>query len=225
MPSWELPRGRHRIPRDVVVENQRQRLFSGVGQALSEHGYIRLTVEQVIEAAGVSRTTFYQHFDNKRDAVLSAHEAAFERFLVSVVRACNSESDWSLKVRAAIWDALDFAAAEPGQAQLLVLDAIAADAEVARRVLASNDHLAALLSAGRRQSAQAAALPELTEKALIGALTAIVGGRLMNGDVESLPGLAPQLIELVLMPYVGAEEARRVAAEPPPGRPEAPAPR
>jgi len=34
----------------------------------------------------------------------------------------------------------------------------------------------------------------------------------MNGEAERLPELEPQLVELTLMPYIGAAEAARLAA-------------
>jgi AcrR family transcriptional regulator len=213
-PAWDLPQGRHRLPREVVERNQRLRLVAGVARAMAEHGYAHLTVEHVIEAAGVSRTTFYEHFDNKQEAVLLAHDVVFERFLGSLVRACNSEREWPLKVKGAIGTTIAFAVAEPEQAQLLALDALAADVDVTRRVLASNDHLAGLLSAGRQHDPRGADLPDLTEKALVGAVSAIIAGRLMNGEAERLPELEPELVQLVLTPYVGAEEATRVARAP-----------
>jgi AcrR family transcriptional regulator len=211
-PSWDLPRGRHRLPREVVERHQRDRLILGVAEALAEHGYSRLSVEQVIAAAGVSRTTFYNHFANKQEAVLVAHDLIFERFVGLIVRACNAEHRWPAKVKAALGAALEFAAAKPAQAQLLALDALAANVEVAKRVLDSSDHLAALLSAGRQESAQARDLPHLTEKALIGAISPTIASRLMNGEPERLPELEPQLVELTLMLYIGAAEAARVAA-------------
>ena len=211
-PTWDLPQGRHRLPREVVERHQRDRLILGVAKAMAEHGYGDLSVAQVILAAGVSRTTFYNHFANKQEAVLAAHDLIFERFIGLIVRACNSEYKWPAKVKAAIGAALEFAAAEPEQAQMLTLDALAANVEVARRVLDSSDHLTALLSAGRRESAQADALPRLMEKALIGAISATIAGRLMNGEAQRLPELEPQLVELTLTPYIGAEAAKLEAA-------------
>lgn len=101
------------------------------------HGYGRLTVKQVIGAAGVSRTTFYEHFDNKQQAVLASHDVVFERYLGALLRACNSEQEWPLKIKAVIATTLAFAVDEPEQAQLLALDALADDAEVTSRVLAA----------------------------------------------------------------------------------------
>ena len=210
-PSWELPRGRHRLPREVAEQHQRDRLIAGVATAIAEHSYRDLTGGHVIEAAGVSRATFYKNFENVEEAVLVAHEAIFERFLGLVFRACNAAPEWPFKVKSVIEAALDYAAAEPAQVGLLTLDALSASVEMAQQVLASAEHLAALLSRGRALSKEAAALPELTEKSVVGALTAIVSSRIANGEAERLPELAPQLVELALTPYVGAAEAKRVA--------------
>lgn len=212
-PSWELPRGRHRLPREVTEQHQRDRLIAGVATAIAEHSYRGLTVAHVIAAAGVSRATFYRNFENAEEAVLAAHEAIFERFLGLVFRACNAAPEWPTKVRSVIEAALEYAAAEPAQVGLLTLDPLSADVEMTQQVLASTEHLAALLSRGRVLSEEAAGLPELTEKSVIGALTAIVSSRIAGGEAERLPELAPQLVELALTPYVGAAEAKRVACE------------
>jgi AcrR family transcriptional regulator len=210
-PSWELPRGRHRLPREVTEQHQRDRLVAGVATAIAEHSYRNLTVGHVIAAAGVSRATFYRNFENAEEAVLVAHEAIFERFLGLVFRACNAASEWPFKVKSVVEATLDYAAAEPAQVGLLTLDALSASVEMAQQVLTSAEHLAALLSRGRALREEAAALPELTEKSVVGALTAIVSSRIANGEAKRLPELGPQLVELALTPYVGATEAKRVA--------------
>ncbi len=210
-PSWELPRGHHRLPREVAAQHQRDRLIAGVATAIAEHGYRDLTVEHVIGAAGVSRATFYANFENREEAVTVAHEVIFERFLGLVFRTCSAASEWPFKVKSVIEVTLEYAAVEPAQAGLLTLDALSANVEMVQQVLASTDHLAALLSRGRAHGKEAATLPELTEKSLVGALTAIVSSRIAGGEAERLPELAPQLVELTLTPYVGAAEAKRVA--------------
>ena len=169
-----LPRGRHRIPRELVVQNQRERLIAGVGQALGENGYAALTVSHVVAAAEVSRLTFYQHFENKQDAVLAAHEAAFERLLCRILRACNAQREWPYRVKRAIGATLNFAAAEPDRARLLTLNATASDAAIGRRALASREHFAALLAAGREHSSTGFPLPQVTELALIAGIAGIV---------------------------------------------------
>lgn len=211
-PSWQLPRGRNNIPREVREQHQRDRLIAAVATTVAEQGYSKLTVEHVIREAGVSRTTFYENFENKDEAVLVAHSAILERFLGILFRACSAEREWPLQVKSAICAALEFAAAEPGQAGLLTLDALAANIEIAQHVMASTDHLAALLSRGRKFSDEAAELPELTEKSVIGAASAIISSRIASGEADGLPALAPQIVEFTLTPYIGAIEARRIAS-------------
>jgi len=208
---WQLPRGPHKLPREVVANNQRQRLLAGVARALAAHGYAEMSVADVLTEAGVSRTTFYENFENKRQCVLAAHEEAFDRLSRELFRVCAAESEWTAKVAAGVGAAIGFAVRGPEEAQLLVVDAVAADPTLAARVLASNDYLVGLLRNGREQSARAAALPELTERALVGATTSVIGMRLLSGQADQLADLEPQLVQLILMPYVGVEEARRLA--------------
>jgi pimeloyl-ACP methyl ester carboxylesterase len=127
--------------------------------------------------------------------------------------------EWPAKVVVAIATAIVFAVRAPEQARLLVLDALAPDPVLAERALASNDFLVGLLRNGREHCPQAASLPELTERALIGATISVIGHRLLYDQADQLPALAPQLIHLILIPYVGHEEAERIskAAQPPPG--------
>ncbi len=213
-PGWELPRGRHRLPRQVVAGHQRERLVLAVAEALAAHGYADLTVERVLEIAGVSRTTFYANFTSKQDAVEAAQEVVFERFLALVLGACSAQQEWPLKVKAAIGASLDFAAAAPAQAALLDLDALTADRQIARRGIDNKDHLASLLATGRRYCERGAELPTLTEQAIVAALAGAVSTRLIGGEAKRLPELAPQLVQFALLPYLGQAEAARVATRP-----------
>jgi AcrR family transcriptional regulator len=193
-----------------VAENQRARLLAGAAIAVATHGYAALTVEHVIEAAGVSRTTFYANFDNKRDCILAAHRDVFERLVALILRACATEREWARKVKAAIAAVFAFAAEAPAQVRLLTLDALATDMVIGRQVVDSNAHLAALLRDGRRHTPFGQTLPDLTEEALIGAVTAIVSGRLLDGGPESLASLEPEIVQLVLTSYLGIEEATKI---------------
>ena len=158
----------------------------------------------MIAAAGVSRTTFYVNFDDKRDCILAAHRDAFERLVTVIMRACASKRVWPRKAAAAVSASLAFMAAEPGAGWLLTLNAVATDATVARQVIDSNAHLATLLREGRRHTPLGPALPDLTEEALIGAVGAIISGRLMDPGGRTLKELEPELLQLVLTPYMGA---------------------
>lgn len=204
-------------PSDSDFADQRQRLVLAIAATLAEHGYAALTVEKVLGAAGVSRATFDEHFADKDEAVEVAQEVVFARFRERLLLACAAQAQWPFKVKVAIGATLDFAAAAPDQAQLLVLDARASDLAVARRSMEARDNLAALLASGRRYREGCADLPSLTEQTLIAGLAGAISIRLLRGEAKHLPELAPQLVQFALLPYLGRAEAARVASRPRPG--------
>lgn len=209
-----LPRGRHRLPPEAVAENQRQRLILATGRALAEQGYAALTVKHITETASVSRTTFYANFDGKRDCVLGAHRDAGERLVLAVARACEGEEEWPQRVSAAISAAVGFLAAEPGAACLLELNAATTDLAIASQLVDYKARLVDLLREGRDQASCGPGMPPLTEAALIGAL-AYLATEVFPTDKRPRAVLELEVTQLVLTPYVGSEEAARVAAAAP----------
>lgn len=206
-----LPRGRQRLSPAEIAENQRRRMLAAMAESVATRGYAATSVARVIELAGVSRTTFYAQFGNRRECLLAAHEAIFACLVDEIAAACSSEVRWPARVAAAIGAAVEFASHRPDEARLLAFDTLAVDADAARHALAGTERLAAMLRTGRDHHARAASLPEVTEEALVAAVASSINWRLLSG--ESLADLEPQLIQLVLTPYLGPAAAARQAEE------------
>jgi AcrR family transcriptional regulator len=209
-----LPRGRHGLTPEEVASHQRERIVAAVAAALDEHGYGDLTVGRVIAAAGISRSTFYVHFANKREAVLAAHDSIFERFFAAVTAACGGRAKWPVKVSAAIGATVDFAVSRPEEAQILSIGWLIADPALAGPISGSHDRLVALLRGVRAQSPNSAGLPDCTEEFLVAGIAAIVARHLVTGNAGQLRLLQPDLVELTLLPYYGAGEAARLFGAP-----------
>jgi hypothetical protein len=146
------------------------------------------------------------------DGFGGAFEASFARFQVRVEEVCGRAGEWPDLIAAAIRATLEFAAAEPVAANVLTNEALAAGRDgVARRerLLA---YAGRALAGGRTWRPESADLPRVTEQALAGGIAALVAERLANGRAAELPGLAPEAIQFALTPYLGADEAKRVAA-------------
>jgi AcrR family transcriptional regulator len=205
-----LPRGPHALPQEVVIAHQRERLLDAAAAVVAEQGYAGLTVRDLIVRAGVSRRTFYQLYDDKIECVLAAHERAFERVSGAIVASCREQAAWPERVAGAIGAALDFAVDSPSEAHLVVV-AHTASERLATRGHEAHEKLADLLRIGREQVDAALSPPPVTEQAVVGAAMAVVGARLLAGEAGTLPLLAPELTQIILMPYVGDEEAKRVA--------------
>jgi len=180
-----------------------------MAESVAARGYAATSVERVIELAGVSRATFYEQFGNRRECLLAAQEAIFDRFIGEVSAACSHGTAWRDRAAAAIGAAVEFAVRRPEEARLLSLDTIAVDAEAARNALTGTERLAAMLRTGRDHHRRAADLPAVTERALVGAIASAINWCLLSG--EPLADLEPQLVQLVLTPYLGTAAAVRQA--------------
>ncbi len=85
-----LPKGPHGLTRKQVQASQRQRILDAILDVVGEHGYAGATVAHVTAAAGISRTTFYEQFRNKREAFLTAYDEFGVRFLGDMDAASGS---------------------------------------------------------------------------------------------------------------------------------------
>lgn len=145
------------------------------------------------------------------DDFASTFEASFARFQIRLEDACGRSAEWPSGVAAAIRAAFEFAASHPADASALTNEAQAAGADGMARFRRLLDYLAAKLASGRDQRPEGAELSPLTEQAVAGGLLGVVAERLAQGRAAELPALAPEAIQFTLTPFLGAEEARRLA--------------
>jgi AcrR family transcriptional regulator len=191
---------------------QRERIVAAIAKAASEHGYAKLTVEQALRYAGLPRAAFDAHFESKEQALIAAQDAFLTRLWLDVVTACDSSLNWPLKVRAALAAILASLVEAHNLARVFAVEVAAASLAAAERQFAALDRFAELLREGRRLYPDATTLPGATERALVGGIASIVSSHLLMEDPQAIPALEDELVELVLIPYLGEGEARRVAA-------------
>lgn len=206
-----LPHGRHGLPPEFVERNQSQRLLASLIRIVAADGYNAATITGVAEGAGVTTRTFYKYFDSVEDAYLGAFDAAVDLLAESLIEAWSSAEDWAPRVRAALAAALDFFAASPELASVLLAGPFVAGPAISARYREEIERLSTYLRQGRDHSPAAAAFPPTTERGLIGSIASQIGRKVSNGEAAQLPGLLPDLSQFVLQPYLGDAEARRVA--------------
>src|SRR3954463_12165075 len=82
-----LPRGRHRLTREEVLQSQRGRMLEAMAHAVLEKGYVHTTVADVLTRARVSRETFYEHFDGKEDCFLAVYDLSVDLLIETIAAA------------------------------------------------------------------------------------------------------------------------------------------
>lgn len=208
-----LPAGRHGLSREQVALNQRERLIGGLVEAVAEHGYNAATITHITKAARVSRRAFYENFQSKEECFIAAFEIVVNHVRGLVAEAVEPIDDWPHEVIAAFRTLLDYFSAEPDLARLCFVETQTAGPAVADRFREEIYGLIPLLERGRQVRSSERPLPASTESSVIGALATLASRTIVTGDAAHLSRLLPDFTEFSLTPYLGSEEAHRLASK------------
>jgi AcrR family transcriptional regulator len=210
---WRPPRGRHRLPPEVIARSQRERLLDAAIDVVAEKGYAATTVADLTREAGISRTTFYEMFEDKEACFLAAYDAAVDVLTRRVATAFEAERGWPTRVRAGLEALLSSLAAEPQLARLALVDAGTAGPGAQRRYRAALQRMTPFFDEGRDYAPNGRTLPANTSRMAIGAVVGLIADELKEGRAEQLPELLPEVLFATFLPYIGPTEAAREVGE------------
>lgn len=207
--SGRFPPGVRKLPSDLVRAVQRERLIAAILNAVADLGYLETNVQDVIDRAGVSRPTFYEHFSNKEDCFLSAFDTSAERLRTKIDAASRKGGAvWRDRVRYALEALLRFAAGEPDTARTMVVEARAASVTAVRRRVELMDHFAECLhSQAHELLPGTASHTRVTASGIVGGVESLLYSRLCKQEYDQLESLLPSLMYFVVLPYEGHEAA------------------
>src|SRR5436305_8039942 len=110
--------GRHGLPAEEVERHQIARLEGAMVEATARHGFAGTTVAELVGLAGVSKTTFYQHFDSKQECFLATFDAIIGEVTARVSETYRESGDFSERLTRALSTFMEIAADEPAAASL-----------------------------------------------------------------------------------------------------------
>jgi len=203
---------RTRLPREVRIEHQRRNILDASIEVFAKRGYPATTIDHIVAAARVAYASFYEIFNGKQDCFLQCYERIVEEFWARISAAVPPSAPWPEQVCAALRSALETIAAEPLSARVALVEVQTGGPEALAGYERTHDALVPLLRRGRDFSPSPEALPETLEEATIGGVAWLLHQRLVMGEVGEIEALYPELVEIVLGPYLGEAEAARIAA-------------
>jgi len=130
---------------------------------------------------------------------------SLEELQVAVAKACAGDGVWASRFAAAVRAALDFAVANPTAARALI-DARDSDSSSARRYREMLDAFSLQLRDGAPSGEKP---PTYNDEALVKSIAGVVSGYLHWGSADRLDEIAPHLVYMALLPYVGFDEAKQ----------------
>jgi AcrR family transcriptional regulator len=185
-----------------------ERVLQALAEVAAETGYAGATVDAVLKRAHMSATTFYANFAGKDDAMLAAIDSACSQIMAVVMPAFRRAPDWPNGIRAAFGALFNYLASRPAMANLAMVEVYAAGLEAMQRRLEALHPLQDLIAAGYEL---APGTPRITAEGIVGGVNTLAYRRLREGGAGALPALAPICAYITLSPFVGADEACRIA--------------
>lgn len=207
-----LPHGPHRLTRDEVGESQRVRLFAALSELMATEGYPGITIGNLVTRAGVSRTTFYDHFDNKLDCLFAAYDRYVEFVMGTLTLEFPDDTCWHDFVAdtAVAYLSLLTSDATATRAFLVEMDTAGPVARRYRRVTwqAFADVLIDVHATVRAREPQLAPLPRRAYLGLLFAIRDLVVEALAEADRPDLTALAADVTVMAVALFEGAAAAQ-----------------
>jgi AcrR family transcriptional regulator len=204
--------GRGKYDRSATADSrereQLRRLLDASAHVFAEKGWAGATVEAIVTRAGMSRRTFYEHFDDLRECLLVLHQkvtkASF-RAVESQVQAVDAPPEM---LRNGITALLGGIAMFPHVARVMFREVRAAGPEFEKIHEAMMARFAKLVFDGVQKSYDRglAKIPpdELRVFALVSAMEAVGMRFVMRGEESKALEAAPILIDMVQRTFDGA---------------------
>jgi AcrR family transcriptional regulator len=154
--------------------DQRARIMSAAQTAFAEQGFAAASVDEIVAAARVSRTSFYRFFTNKEECLLAIFTEAMEALGRTFSEIASKDASPEEKIRLGAHAIVEGLASDPELARVLLVEVVGATPAIERARLEARLAFARLLEAElRRYPAWRRASSEETELVAVATMAAI----------------------------------------------------
>jgi AcrR family transcriptional regulator len=132
-----------RLPRD----QRRAQLLDAANEVFTTKGYHAAAMDDIADAAGVSKPVLYQHFGSKLDLYLALLDSSCERLVEIVTGALASTDHNADRVVATMGAFYEFVSSSAGQFRFVFESDLTGDGRVQERLWRVNDEIADAIAA------------------------------------------------------------------------------
>jgi AcrR family transcriptional regulator len=190
-----LPPGRQNTSPEQNALHQRARLQGAMVAAIAQSGYAEITIKQLVSLAGVSRSTFYEHFADKEQCFLATYDMIALLATERISRAYREAQGWKQRLQAGFEYFAEIVMVERDASHLVLVDALGAG----HRVLEHRDRMIGSFELMFRQSfadaPKRAVITDTTIQAIVSGIRRVAYRRLLRGEPEQLTELTGDLLE------------------------------
>lgn len=201
-----LPRGPQALPREQVAAHQRERLFEAMIAVVDEQGFVASTISDLVKRAGVSRRSFYEHFENKEECLLATYDSLVEGLTRRIVAGYEPDAPWTEQIESLVRAIFDAASERPDAARLVSVEMGAAGPVGIERWARDADQLTRFVSSLFARAPIEGTVPDPVARAIVGALRTILYARVRRRRSSKalkteLQKLIPDLVSWIASYY------------------------
>jgi AcrR family transcriptional regulator len=179
------------------------RLLQAMAAVVQKKAYTAITIADIVQAAGVSKRSFYEQFESKEACFLALYRAASASALRTLRETVSPGEGWQTQVEQGLHAYLSHLAAGAGLLRALFIDIhdLGEPGAKARREVMhglAGFMLDTVNSSPRASSTSASFTPALA-MAAVGGVNELILMAIEANEVERLADLTPTCIQLVFL--------------------------
>ncbi|WP_127806108.1 MULTISPECIES: TetR/AcrR family transcriptional regulator [unclassified Hydrogenophaga] len=184
-------------PETFNGSEHRRRLLQAMASMAATKGLAAVTIADVVGEAGVSKRTFYEHFESKDACFLELYQAVSMNALKTLRDSVSAERPWQQQLEQALQAYLTHMAASPELLRTLFIEIhhLGVAGERARRDVM--DALASFMVETLGRGPGESAIDEGLALAAVGGINELILQAIEQGRVAELPAMTPVASEVV----------------------------
>lgn len=179
--------------------SQRPRMLDAISELVAARGYATTTVRDIARVAGVSLSSFYEHFDDKEQCFLAAYDQLAEQLSAAIERDIIGERDPRRALQIGIATYFQWGADHPQVAATFVVEVHTAGPRALARRSIIHARFRELVARALHQAPDLGVrLPSCAPMAVTATIDAMTHDCLRRGAAGELTALIPEATDLAL---------------------------
>lgn len=188
------------------TEAERAQIIEGFIAVVAERGFRETEMDAVLDSAGVGEAAFERHFEDLDACFHASWEYVSDRYMPNALAAYERASGWREQIRAVGRAIVEYLVERPDHGWILFVEGPAPD-KPGGATDPNVEVFIELLDRGRLEMEDPDSLTRATAEGIAGAVNERLADSLKRGAAEEIPRLMPELMYLVVLPYLGPEDA------------------
>lgn len=187
-------------PRPIPDQEVRAAIMAGLVTVVAKRGYAATTINDIVNEAHVSKSTFYAQFSGKEECYLAAYELASTQVLSLIVEAAAQDLPHQERILAASRAYLDRAALDRATTRTFILEVLAAGPDALAMRDTVNRRFAGVLRelVDEHRGEDFRPLSEPAALLIVGGANELVLSAIVEDRLDELPDLAPTVADALL---------------------------